>query len=40
MFFLFDEKDVMPEEYYNMRPGEKIIVHAFFEKIMERRLRG
>jgi len=35
MYYLFKEKNIMPGSYYNLSPGEKIILRAFFEKDME-----
>lgn len=37
MYFLFIEKSVLPHTYYNLRSGEKKVLRAFFERIMEER---
>lgn len=39
MYYLFTEKNIMPSQYWNMAEGEKVVVRAFFEKIMEERRR-
>lgn len=35
MYYLFKEKDILPNIYYNLREGEKIVVRAFFEYDMD-----
>ncbi|EHL05072.1 hypothetical protein HMPREF0322_04212 [Desulfitobacterium hafniense DP7] len=37
MYYLFVEKNMTPGSYYNLPPGEKVMIRAFFEKHMESR---
>lgn len=37
LYFLFEEKNKMPGEYFAMPEGEKQMIRAFFLKTMERR---
>ena len=42
MFFLFNEKNITPSQYYFMTEGEKVMIRAFFCEIMQNRekMRG
>ncbi len=40
MYFLFREKGVLPGAYYHLPEGEKVVVRAFFEHMMEERIHG
>lgn len=37
MYVLFRDKDILPGAYYNLPEGEKVMIRAFCEKIMEER---
>ena len=39
MFYLFHEHHILPGAYYNLPEGEKVVIRAFFETIMEQRRR-
>lgn len=39
MYYLFKEKNILPNIYYNLREGEKIVVRAFFEYDMDLRTK-
>ena len=40
MYYLFKEKNIMPGSYYNLPPGEKVLIRAFFEIDIETRGRS
>lgn len=37
MWYLFNEKNISPSQYYNMSEGEKTIITAFVMKNIEER---
>lgn len=40
MYYLFNEKNILPGQYYNLPYGEKVVVRAFFEFDMEQRIES
>ena len=35
MYYLWDEKDMLPSQFYNLKCGEKLILTAFVETKVE-----
>ncbi|MDF2844797.1 MAG: hypothetical protein K0R00_3223 [Herbinix sp.] len=39
MYYLLTEHHVLPGSYYNLPEGEKVVLRAFFELILEARYK-
>lgn len=39
MCYLFAEHHILPGSYYNLPQGDKVVIRAFFEWIMEHRYK-
>lgn len=35
MYYLFIKHHILPGSYYNLPPGDKVVLRAFFEKDIE-----
>ena len=35
MYYLFTRHNILPGSYYNLPPGDKVVIRAFFEKHMD-----